>query len=308
MTKLTKLSLLAAASAAILALTGCAGPAQMTPEQIASVTNQATTYDQSHSRAWNIAKVMGISKYVKDSYLEEVDLNKFASNGNMSALDKATWYTGTTLLTGNPFDIGSMILLFAPSTDDYMKEPIYMGFMPKDKAPTAAKAFQTFQLDCILSAYTKAAEDMGFQKADSKYFLKFKREKTADKDSGEITIKLASANNGTLSIAHETKLPSWLGSSDETFWGIGVVPSYKLTTNTLFVDDNGSTLIKQDSDYMLKIELMERMAKYLPDNTFVFVPSLRNEEGKHTPAYIADNKQKYFFVMPKSAEPAAQNQ
>lgn len=58
---------------------------------------------------------------------------------------------------------------------------------------------------------------------------------------------------------------------------------------------------------MLRIELMERIAKHQPDNTFVFVPSIRNKEGKHTPAYMADTKQKYFFEMPKSADPAAQN-
>ena len=169
-------------------------------------------------------------------------------------------------------------------------------------------AVNVFEFEGVLAAYTQAAEEMGFKKSESDYYLEFERPKTEQKDRGEITIKLDSADNGALVMARQTKIPSWINSDGKNAWAIGAVPSRKVTTSMLMVDDNCSTFIKQDSDYMLKIELMERMAKHLPDNMFVFVPSMLNAEGKRTPAYIADNKKKYFFVMPKSAEPAAQNQ
>ena len=69
----------------------------------------------------------------------------------------------TTLLTGNPFDIGSIILWLAPSADDYMKELIYMGYLPQEKAKDAVQAVNVFEFEGVLAAYTQAKEEKGFR-------------------------------------------------------------------------------------------------------------------------------------------------
>ena len=293
-----------AMSGAILTMTGCVSLSQPTAEEIATSVATIQQYESNHSFAWNIAKQMGITKYVKDAYLEEAEYVRFKEAGGDSATTKALWYGGATLLTGNPFSISSMLYLFAPSTDDFMSDPIYMGFLPKDQAVNGTKAFMKFQEDAILPAYTKAAEEMGFKRGTSKFYLDFVRPETKDKAEGKMSVKLGTAPGTVLSSGHETTIPSWISKKTDStvYWAVGQAPGMKLVTSHLHTNDSGS-LIRKDSDYQIKIEWLERFAKNLPDNAFVFVPSYLNGEGKHTPAYIADNKQKYFFVMPKSAEP-----
>ena len=287
---LLKISVLTAAMAGMLSLTGCGTVATMSQEEITAASIQASTYDKSHSFAWNITKVMGLEHNFKDAYLDETEYNQAQTNS------KIEWYVGGTLLTGNPFDLGAMLFLFTPSPTNIIENPVYLGYFPKDKATDERTAFTAFERQ-VLDAYEAAAVEMDFKKTDYKLALSFERPET----SGSITVKMILGDGKTLKLAHEANIPEWISSQKEATWAVGASPSPQLGMDTLRVLDGG--IFESGKSSKLQSELMERVAKHLPDHAFMFVPSMRNENGDRTPAYVTDNKQKYFFVMPKSAQP-----
>lgn len=290
-----KLSVLSAAMAAVAGLSGCSstGGMQLTtslsPEFMAKVVAEATTYDKSHSFAWNITKVMNIEENFKDAYLDEKEYNEAEQSSKLG------WYTGATLLTGNPFDLGAMIYLFAPTVTNIAENPVYLGYYPKDKAQDERTAFRAFEQQ-ILDAYEAAATEMGFKNTGYKLALNFERPKT----DGSITVKMKLRGGRLAKLAYDTNIPEWISAGQETVWAVGASPTAQLGMDTLRVLDGG--FFNFSADYKLQGELMERVAKHLPNHAFMFVPSMRNENGDRTPAYVTDNKQKYFFVMPKSAQ------
>ena len=295
MNKFMKLSVLAAAMAAVAGLSGCSstGGMQLTtslsPEFMAKVVAEATTYDKSHSFAWNITKVMNIEENFKDAYLDEKEYNEAQSSSKLG------WYTGATLLTGNPFDLGSMIYLFAPTVTNIAENPVYLGYYPKDKAQDERTAFRAFEQQ-ILDAYEAAATEMGCKNTGYKLALHFERPETG----GSITLKLKLRGGRLVKLAYDTNIPEWISNGKEQVWAVGASPTAQLGMKSLDVLDGG--IFEANKSRKLRGELMERVAKHLPDHAFMFVPSMRNEKGDRTPAYVADNKQKYFFVMPKSAQ------
>lgn len=295
MNKFMKLSVLSAAMAAVAGLSGCSstGGMQLTtslsPEFMAKVVTEATTYDKSHSFAWNITKVMNIEENFKDAYLDEKEYNEAEQSSKLG------WYTGATLLTGNPFDLGAMIYLFAPTVTNIAENPVYLGYYPKDKAQDERTAFRAFEQQ-VLDAYEAAATEMGFKNTGYKLALNFERPKT----DGSITVKMKLRGGRLAKLAYDTNIPEWISAGKETVWAVGASPTAQLGMDTLRVLDGG--FFNFSADYKLQGELMERVAKHLPNHAFMFVPSMRNENGDRTPAYVTDNKQKYFFVMPKSAQ------
>ena len=100
--------------------------------------------------------------------------------------------------------------------------------------------------------------------------------------------------------AIETAVPAWIGAGQEAAWGIGVSPALTLGMSEFKVYDGG--IFEVDKSRRLRGELMELVAKHLPNKAYMYVPSLRNEKGDRTPAYIADNQKKHLFVMPQSAQ------
>lgn len=176
-----------------------------------------------------------------------------------------------------------------------------MGYLPLAWEKTEAEVFERFQRKVVLEAYAKAAAEMGFRRGDSSYYLDFVRDETPEHPAGEITIKLEKYNNGTVHLAQKKTIPAWISQGGETVWAVGDETTWVLGTDTLYVW-TGSGFLGKKRDYALRLELLERFAKNLPEHCFVYVPSQEDGRGGHSPAFIANNKQKFFFVMPKSAE------
>ena len=44
-----------------------------------------------------------------------------------------------------------------------MKELIYMGYLPQEKAKDAVQAVNVFEFEGVLAAYTQAKEEKGFR-------------------------------------------------------------------------------------------------------------------------------------------------
>ena len=128
----------------------------------------------------------------------------------------------------------------------------------------------------------------------------FQRGKTADHDAGEILVKLDFQSKGALHPAHEMAVPQWISQREEISWAVGVKPSWRLTTETLSVY-RGEGFLSKSSDLELKMEFLDRFAKYLPKNCFVFVPSFKKggDSKERTASYFAGNQRKYYFVMTK---------
>lgn len=286
---LFKAAVMTVAAMAAASLTGCGSVSNtLSRQEIASCAAQSAEYDKSHSFAYNITKVMGLESNFKDAYVDEAEMNK------MESASKTGWYAGATLLTGNPFDLGSMLFLLAPTADNKLEKPMFVGYYPKDKAADAGTAFRAFEAQ-ILSAFKAAASDLGFKQTDDAYMLTFKREST----SGKIQVKMGFGPGKTLVSAIETTTPAWISPEQEAAWGIGTSPALTLGMSEFKVYDGG--LFEMEKSRKLRGELMEQVAKHLPSKAYMYVPSMRNEKGDRTPAYVADNQKKHLFVMPKSA-------
>lgn len=289
LTSTFKTAAFSALALSVAGLSGCMS-VNLTPDEITTVTAEATSYNNSHSFAWNITKVMGLEKNFKDAYVDEKVYNE------AEASSKLTWYTAGTLITHNPFDLSAMLFLLAPEPTNILENPVYLGYYPKDKATDATAGFHAFEQQ-ILDAYKAAAAEMGFKQTDYTLALDFKREET----DGKIQIQMGFGTGKMLISAFETTTPKWIDAAQSPAWAIGASPAPQLGMKTFKAYDGG--LFEFDKSRKLKVELLERVAKHLPDHAYMFVPSMRNEQGERTPAYVTDNKQKYFFVMPKAAEP-----
>ena len=120
----------------------------------------------------------------------------------------------------------------------------------------------------------------------------FQRGKTADHDAGEILVKLDFQSKGALHPAHEMAVPQWISQREEISWAVGVRPSWRLTTETLSVY-RGEGFLSKSSDLELKMEFLDRFAKYLPKNCFVFVPSFKKggDSKERTAPYFVMTKE-----------------
>lgn len=306
---------------AIAALTGCATHSAAYDESAKFRTSQAEVnarvaaarqknvgesraYISSMSYASNLVSLMGIGRFVSDEYVPADQMERLVNAGKFDATDKALSYVGTSWISGAPFSFGNILFLMTPTpTEDlsYLKEPIFMGFMPKESAATAEEAWKKFQYDVVLKAFSMAAAEMGYEKEVGAYYLKFQRGKTADHDAGEILVKLDFQSKGALHPAHEMAVPQWISQREEISWAVGVKPSWRLTTETLSVY-RGEGFLSKSSDLELKMEFLDRFAKYLPKNCFVFVPSFKKggDSKERTAPYVAGNQRKYYFVMTKA--------
>lgn len=64
LTSTFKTAAFSALALSVAGLSGCMS-VNLTPDEITTVTAEATSYNNSHSFAWNITKVMGLEKTLK---------------------------------------------------------------------------------------------------------------------------------------------------------------------------------------------------------------------------------------------------
>ncbi|MBR1565421.1 MAG: hypothetical protein IJ649_01530 [Oscillospiraceae bacterium] len=320
----------AAAIAASLAicLTGCTTTVQeATPESFEAKVNYFTSYDESHSYAWNIMKLAGhcwpgferpgISDvYVGDDAYEK--LKKSADPAGTHAVAGNLVLTSAMASAGllSSWTTPGLNFLFLFSSGSVKYKPMFLGFLPKAEAADGNEAIRKYQSN-LMNAFAKAAEDLGFTNIVVK-----NSEITAERPSthGSISVHLWSGF-----ISHEayrkiagnvwqTQVPKWIDEKQGDAWAFGTfVTSNSLTSTYFSVGDEGGSVVSPNKSIELKLQLMDKMTSYLPDNYFVYIPTYktrawRRKDEKIIPHCVASNKAKYYFVMPQSAkrEPAKQ--
>lgn len=329
----SRFTLIAAVVATSILVQGCSAPPQKRmlqkleqeqehpEEREAAVAN----INAEHSFAWNIRDYMGYHK-VKDEYLDDDAYRKIneeavrqknakakgASVGDAlatgytaaAAVGKAPWTKGLTLdLLGSVFTSSSI----------YRPQLRFLTAIPVDKAKDAVDAQNTFFWH-IMEAYKKAAVEEGFANAQIetstvKNESTLKRdiilplELTATNEAENISIDFSIEGGTRANRPYEgwqSTLPKWISGKSQKSWIIGSFATPCYTVNNQ-VDPVGLRTNTEPAD-LKRIQLLERFANYLPDGTYMFVPSLRIGKTKKTAPYVTDNKRKYFFVMPKSAQ------
>lgn len=299
--RFTQLAAFTALTVSVIGLTGCSTTLRsLTQEEINASVAESSVYDQSHSRAWNIANQMGIGKYLKDAYIDDADANKYADSDSYTGVDKtielATNFSSVSAVT-------AVLTLLTPTRDNYMDKPVYLGYMPKDFAADGKTASRKFTEEVIRASYVKAAESMGYEvRPRNDNVLEMRRPAGNGRNEYVFWLRLGAAINSkerVVLMGHEAPVPEWISDTQKTAWVLGGVPGVSKTTSMWVIGDATGT----KEDFAEKRELMKRFQKNLPDNVFAYIPSMKEgRDGGATPAYIADNKRKYFFVMPKSAE------
>ena len=331
----------AAGMASLILVQGCsfAPPSQVTPEQFAQLERRATTYDETHSYAWNISQYMGLFRFSgpEDTYIDDEVYEKaniptksakkekvnylirdiglatdvFATGYELSAIAGMTsWNTGLT------FGLLADIFSTPPKVDPRI---YFVGSFPIDDAIDGLDAALKVQ-DQLHKAYRKAAEEEGFTKIEDKpstkqYSEKLKREVTwnhgftgvNEKDHLKMEFEVS---GGTRTLddytgwyGWQSVLPNWIDDKAKPAWIIGsfATPFYTYKNNVEVDGVLTVIAVRKETADLKRINILERFAKYLPDGVFMYVPSLTIGDKYVTQPFVATNKRKYFFVMPKSA-------
>lgn len=315
---LSRRAVLAAASAAMLGLTGCATSPDSSPEAFQKAVEYSKTYNEAHSYAWNILKISGLAResgpysdiYIDDEKYEElkekVGHKNFSGPSHGSDILIGSALSSAGLLSWNFTGFSLLSALTAPSPKN---NPMYIGYLPKAEAATPQEAVRKINM-ILLKAYEKAARDLGFDKTGISGIPPVLKASRASTDASlEIMI------TGGLAVKPEfqkltgdpawlTKTPAWLDKNESETWSFGSFVTYVAPHLGKFeVSDEGKLSPNKSID--LKLQLLEKMTQNLPDNFFVYVPGYRGvglTDKKDTPPFIASNKGRFFFVMPKSAQ------
>lgn len=284
--------------AATVLLSGCATQAEIEAQK-AAVVEYVSSYDPSHSYAWNLGKSIDRRERLKDAYVDDALLNHSITISN-----KTVWAIGNAI-EWNPLSVGSAMLLLIPTQKEVLSCPAYIGFIPKREIPDMWQAQVKFAKD-LSNAWRYAMAKMGYTVQKTNVpgsFLHMHSPKSKDLfASVEITPI-------THFYVQSMKMPEWIEPSGEEVWAFGVLPASQIISESLTVKTTEGfdiSLKTMNAEKDVKIQLLKDVATKLPKNAFMYVPAIRDGNGDWQPAYFTSNKQRFDFVMPKSAEPKAQ--
>lgn len=311
------------ASVATLLISGCTSMFEsLTPEQTQGAVNYYTTYNPSHSYAWNIMKLgsfctdQGAFTGIADTYISDDQykaLSKAANPGTGQALlgdavvGSALAATGAISSWTAP-KLSLLSLLVVGGDHEY--KPTIIGFVPAKHAENYDTAAAKHN-ENIIHAYSEALKELGF----TNIAVDEKKTITAQRPSTNASVKIRTSHGfvnryeffETLGAGWKTNVPNWIDKTQPEAWGFGTFTTPpNLEENIFEVSDDGGNIFNPNKSIALKLELMDKFAAHLPDNYFVYVPSYErsyvNRNEKYTPHYVANNKGKFYFVMPESAK------
>lgn len=307
------LKTLAAASATIVLLSGCA--TAPSPEAAKEFINK---YEVNHSFAHNASRKLMISwpydppEYIQDKYIDDDEYEKtfktkIAEGGKPSAMTtgQLAVVSGTLAAIGgtSTLPFSGLFFLTTPIAPQYYMANSF-GFVLKKDAQTPQEAKQKY-FDNLVGAVRKVLTDEGYeniqvQHAENVPRLSFDKEDTeyvtvisgvSKKDSTQANIKIKHFRK--LKFAIDKSIPAWISANEEPAWKIS--PNFAL----------GGSIAKDGKfDPVKTANVLVATAKYLPDYAYLLVPpypyAMDGEKMKWGVPYLADNKNRYYFFMPKS--------
>lgn len=301
--------------AVTLSLQGCFTTMKtMTHEEAVERDKADQEYNEKGSLASNICRYMQIHcpKSVQMSKKEFAKLSEKASGKSAdtgieisklggvmlgSAWLFPTSLTSTTNQIGAGwFFLGGGLLLSALTPDEWTYSRV-LAFIPVNKAKTAEEA-QKYFMDALVQADKKVIKDNKFKivKTDEgvinrgEYLLSYKDLFIEGKDICPLTQDGQSSCVFSANVIHgginavKTKIPSWLPNGGQEAWRIS-------RTSSIF-----NTGVYSYSKVTQR-DLLVQIAKYLPDDFYVYVPATKvGDEKIDGPAFIISNKQVYPFI------------
>ena len=311
----------ALASFSVLALAGCTF-GMMSEKQFQEGARRVTTYDASHSYAWNVMRLGGYATKesgkigIADTYIADGEYERLRQSIRSAAAASAVSDPGiasSELLVS--WKAPGAKLPPPPPTGKPQYKPFFIGYLPRAETATAAQA-QARHKEILMDAYAGAAKDLGFTNVQVK-----QTSLTADRASthGSLDIQIVGgfATYAFLKDAvgelWQTRVPEWIDRNRGESWAIGAFATEGVLTWGRFdvVDDAGGKA-SPDKSIELKGRLLDRVAAHLPDNYFVYIPTFQTsgpdgKSGRLMPHCIANNKGKFYFVMPQSAKRESEN-
>lgn len=292
---LGKWRLAAAAVSAMVLLFGCATQAEIQAQKEAEI-QRVSRYDTAHSYAWNLGKFIAAEREIKDAFVDDKKL----VNNPTDITNMQVWSVANAI-EWNPLSVGSLLLMFGPEAPNVLKTTAYIGFLPKKDYPSEYDARAKFRLE-VVKAWMRAASKLGYTKEHQFSDVKKLRMVKPDDDKEMVLVDLQIIYPKH---AISMRLPKWIDPNGEEVWAIGVAPAAPYYSEDVVVLHGGLFDLGHEAlayVQQTRTDLHKILASELPDNYFVYVPSLRDKEQRRPP-YFANNKQRFDFVMPKSAEP-----
>jgi len=305
---------IAAASISALLLAGCAAP---TLEDAQSFIDK---YETNHSFAYNASfKLMNSwpydhpdfvrDKYIADDEYEQTFKTKIAEGSKPSEMTtgQLAAVSGTLAAIGGTATIpfSGLFFLTTPIAPEYYPAGSF-GFVLKKDAQTPQEAKQKY-LDSLIDAVRKVLSDRGYENIRVEHEekaprLSFDKEDTAyytvitganQKDSTQAFIRIKHYRK--LKFAFDKSIPAWISPNEEPAWKIS--PKFNV---------GGSIAKNGNFDPVKTYDVLAAMTQYLPDYAYFLMPPHPYEyeaDGKKMKwgaPYLADNKNRYYFFMPKS--------
>ena len=305
---------IAAASISALLLAGCAAP---TLEDAKAFIDK---YETNHSFAYNATFKLrnpwpydhpeyAVDKYIADDEYEQTFKTKIAEGSKPSEMTtgQLAAVSGTLAAIGGTATIpfSGLFFLTTPIAPQYYTASSF-GFVLKKNAQTPQEAKQKY-LDNLIDAIRKVLSDRGYENIRVEHGEKAPR-LSFDKEDTEYITVISGTNPKDLTqafieIKHFRKLkfgfdksvPAWISPNEEPAWKIN--PNFAL---------GGSIAKEGNLDPVKTYGVLAATAKYLPDYAYLLMPSHPYEyeaDGKKMKwgaPYLADNKNRYYFFMPKS--------
>ncbi len=301
----------ALAVAAVFTLAGCT---VLTEEDFQRAVANRTTYDASHSYAWNVMKLRGHTWRgsekigVADTYLPDEFYEDLKKSVGASSTVPEPGLVSTELL-GTWMRNGRQLPAPVPKAIKEQYKPFFLGYLPRAAAAAPADAIAQYR-QILMDAYTKAARDLRFGNIEADQ-TGIRASRASTRGSIDIRIVGGIATHSIfkkfIGEVWKTRVPVWIDSRQGEAWAIGTFASEGVLTWGRFevVDGIGSEEYEAKS-IELKRALLDRVAANLPDNFFLYVPTYQSgtpgEPGvRLLPHCIASNKARYYFVMPQSA-------
>lgn len=326
-------TLLAAAGSALI-LAGCS--TTPTQEQILQGIDK---YDETRSYATNVTfktvptwpKQFDFSKFQKwvyGTYIPDDEYKKlFGSTDSRSGIrfdgkapegpDYATpilWAgsqlaksSAFSLLGSNKIDALLFFLWTAPASENRYKGVNFSGFVKKTDAATAEQAKRKF-LEGLVEAYRKTLAENGFEnievtsevKGSAKYpifgqgdMLEITRMSAVKKGDPSTTVKLYVRCHQEAVPAIDKNVLPWISEKNEPAW---MIQADYFAGGGLYKNDNLQPVEAYD--------FFASAARHFPDYTFMMFPNhpyaVENGEEKWAAPFVADNKGRYWYVMPQS--------
>ena len=305
---------LAACSAAVLALTGCASsPIMSTAEEVAEIDAKyhRFEFDEKKSYANNLLNTMHPFVKLKDSEVPQEDFNVIGMAGTAYSIG------GLAAGTGSGFGLGLGLLmdLFTPTPEEPWKQSATMIILPTAQNPDKLASLEAVG-EKLAQASAETTKEMGYDsvrvvthvtdnfnapKARTMFtenLIRFPAEEAGKYHWWDLVWFF----NKKQFARPAEKVPAWIDPKQPEAWVhtmINTDRSFGYGGEELKSVNWTSPELPEAQREKLCAEYYQKLQKRLPEGVYIYVPPFKVDKKKMTPPFVMTKNKVWYFVVPE---------